>query len=152
MNALLRTVVVVLVVGLLTLGVFGLRLACFPGEFPESQDNEKFQRLKQATERRMEARQQAVQEYIAGRCTLAETMRRFQELDHEWPDFVTSNRKWWPSDEERHYRVLLSGVEGILQGQPEELAATLRRLEEDRQQLQAGRRTPSTAEIGSDEK
>jgi len=152
MNALLRTVVVVLVVGLLTLGVFGLRLAYFPGQFPESHDNEQFQRLRQATDRRMEARQQAVQEYIARRCTLEETMRRFQELDHEWPDYVTPNRKWWPPDEERHHRILIAGVEGILQGQPEELAATLHRLEKDRQQLQAGRRTPSTAEIGNDEK
>jgi hypothetical protein len=137
MNALLRTVVVALIVGLLTLGVFGLRLACFSWEFPESHDNEELQRLKQATDRRIEARQRAAQEYVARRCTLAETMRRFQELDHEWPDYVTPNRKWWPSDEERHYRILLSYIEGILQGQPEELAATLRRLETDHQQLQA---------------
>jgi hypothetical protein len=152
MNAPIRTVVVALVMGLLTLGVFGLRLACFSGEFPESHDSEKFQRLKQATDRRMEARQQAVREYIAQRCTLAETMRRFQELDHEWPDYITPNRKWWPSDDERYYRILLACVEGILKGQSEELAATLRRLEKDRRQLQVGRRTPSTAEIGKDEK
>ena len=152
MNAPLRTIVVALVVGLLTLGVFGLRLLCFSWEFPESHHNEKFLRLKQATDRRMEARQRAAQEYVAQRCTLAETMRRFQELDHEWPDYVTPNRGSWPSDEKRHYRVLLTCVEGILQGQPEEWAAVLGRLEKDYQQLQAGGRTPSTAEVGKDEK
>jgi hypothetical protein len=152
MNALLRTIVVALVVGLLTLGVFGLRLTCFSGELPESRHSEEFQRLKQATDRRMEARQQAVQEYIAQRCILAETMRRFRELDREWPDYVAPNRKWWPSDGERHYRILIACFEGILEGQAEESAATFRRLEKDRQQLQAGRRTPSTAEIGNDEK
>jgi hypothetical protein len=48
-------------------------------------------------------------------------------------------------DEERHYRVIGTYAEGILKGQPEELAAVLQRLEKEYQQLQAGRQTPSTA-------
>jgi len=147
MNAQFRTAVVAFVVGLLTLGVFGLRLAWSPSDLQrESRRVEELQRLRRAMDRRTEARQQAAQEWIAQRCTLAETMQRFQELDGEWPDYITLRRKWWPSDDERHYRVLLAHVGGALEGRPEELAGVLRRLEKDYQQLQASRRMPSFSE------
>jgi hypothetical protein len=47
------------------------------------------------------------------------------------------------SDEERYYGSILNYVDTILRGQPEKLAAVLRRLEKDYQQLQADRKIPS---------
>jgi septal ring factor EnvC (AmiA/AmiB activator) len=139
MNALLRTAVVALAVGLLTLGVFGLRFAWSPSDIlREIRRGEEIQGLRRITDRRTEARQKAVQEYIAQRRTLAETMQRFQESDHEWPYYDAVLWKC-SSDDEKHYRQLIGHVEGALEGRPEELAAVLRRLEKDYQQLQASR-------------
>jgi hypothetical protein len=153
MNALLRTTAVALVVALLTLGVFGPRFACSPGDYQtllqEIRRHEELQELEQTTSRREEAIRQATHDYIAQRCTLAETMQRVRELerevDQEWP-YLSSARKMSPlSDEERHYGVIISYVQTILYGRSGELATVLRRLEKDYQQLQTGRQAPSPA-------
>jgi Flp pilus assembly protein TadB len=141
MNALIRTTVVALVVGLLTLSVFALRMLYPPNEAQEDRRGEELQRLQRATLHRQEARRQAVQEWIARHRSLAETMERFQELDHDWPDYSEARlrEKLPESDVERHYRLILSYMRAELQGRSEELAAVLRRLENEYQQLQAGR-------------
>jgi hypothetical protein len=138
MNAPIRTAVVA---GLLTLGVFTLRFACSPADSQETRRGEELQKLQRATLRREQARRQAVQEWMAQRRSLAETMQRFQELDHDWPDYSEARlrEKLPESDVERHYRLILSYARAELQGRSEELATVLRRLENEYQQLQAGR-------------
>lgn len=150
MNAPIRTALVATIVGLLAVCVFGLRFGCSPSAFQkEIRRGENLERLKQATFRRVEARRQAVQEWIAQRYSLAETMQRFQEWEREWPDYSAIVRKTQTeSDEKRYYRIIGSHVEAVLQGRPEELASALCRLEKDYQQLQAGGQTPSTASSG----
>jgi hypothetical protein len=73
-------------------------------------------------------------------------MQRFQELDQEWPAYITKLRNTMSeSDEQRHYWVIFAYVEAALQERPEELAAARSRLEKDYRQLQDGRQTPSSA-------
>jgi hypothetical protein len=151
MNNLMRTAVCALVLGLLTLGVFTLRFAYSPGDWQEiNRRSEEIQRLEQAALRREEAMRQAARSYIAQRCTLAQTMQRWQELEQEfsqeWPVFRDILRRPHPmSDEERYYGLIMDNVEAVLRGQPEKLATVLRRLEKDYEQFQAGRAVPSTA-------
>ena len=98
--------------------------------------DEDLRRLERATLRRLESRRQAVQEWIAQRRTLTETMQEFQELEDEWPPpDLNLLRKKWPSDEARHYGLIQIYVEVILHERPEELAAALRRLESDYRKL-----------------
>jgi hypothetical protein len=151
MNPLLRTTAVALVVVLLALGVFGLRLACSPSDYQElvqaSRRREDLRERERASLRRRQLHEQAVQAWIAQRCTLAETMQRLQEGDREvaqeWPAY-TIKEKGWTSDEDRHYQLILTHVEEILPERPEELATARCRLERDYQQLQANRQRPST--------
>ncbi len=90
-----------------------------------------------------------MQEWIAQRCPLAETMQQFQEgdreLEQEWPAYYFTDQKEWASDEDRYYHLIRTYVEAILREQPEELATARCRLERDYQQLQANRQRPSTA-------
>jgi hypothetical protein len=152
MNAPIRTAVVALVVGLLTLGVFGLRFACSPGDYErflqESRRQEELRDLKQAISRREEAIRQATHDYIAERCTLAESIQRLRQLEQEWLPSADHNlvrETSGMSDEKRHYELIMNYVRSILRGRSEELATVVRRLEKDYQRLQAGRQTPSTA-------
>ena len=150
MNHLMHTAVCALVVGLLTLGCFTLRYAFSPGDVQELiRRSEQNQRLEQASLRRQEGKRRAAQAYIAQRCTLAQTMQRWQESEQgfgqEWPvfrDILQQPLPW--SDEERYYGSILAYVEVILRGQPEKLAAVLRRLEKEFQHLRADRKKPST--------
>jgi hypothetical protein len=150
MNNLMRTTVSILVLGLLTLGVFTLRFACSGGDWQEViRRSEELQRLDEATLRRQQAMRHATQAYIDQRYTLAQTMQRWheleQELGQEWPVYSNILRQKLTSlsDEERHYGGIMAQVEAILRGQPEKLAAVLHRLEKDYQQLRAGRKMPS---------
>ena len=65
MTALIRPAVLVIFVGLLSLGVLALRLAYSPNDDPESRLSQEVQRLRDATSCREEARQEAVREYLA---------------------------------------------------------------------------------------
>ncbi len=150
MNHLMHTAVCALVVGLLTLGCFTFHYAYSPGELQEIiHRSEEMQRVQQATLRHVEAMRQAAQAYIAQRCTLAQAMQRWQELEQElgqeWPLYRDILRLHLVpvSDEERHYGGIVANVRAILQGQPAELAAVLRRLEKEDQQLRTGRKMPS---------
>jgi hypothetical protein len=150
MNHLMHTAVCALVLGLLTLGCFTLRYAYSPGDFQEIiRRTEENERLEQAMLRRQQAARQAAQAYIAQRCTLAQTMQRWQQLEQqlgqEWPvyrDILWQQLPPMP-DEERHYGGIRVHVEVILRGQPAESAAVLRRLEREYQQLRADRKMPS---------
>jgi hypothetical protein len=139
-----------LVLGLLTLGCFTLRFAGSPGDFSEMlHRSEEIERLQQATLRREQAMRQAAQAYIAQRCTLAQTMQRWrqleQELGQEWPLYQDILRRHLTpiADEERHYEGIVAIVDAILRGHPEELVTVLRRLETEYQQLRAYRNRPS---------
>jgi hypothetical protein len=90
MNNRLQTADFALVLGLLTLGFLTLRFVHSPGDFQEMiRRSDELQRLHQATLRREQIMQQTVQASIAHRCTLAETIQRWQEaeqeLGQEWP-------------------------------------------------------------------
>ena len=159
MTALIRPAVLVIFVGLLSLGVLALRLAYSPNDDPESRLSQEVQRLRDATSCREEARQEAVREYLAQRITLAETIQQFQEWDHEWPDYssiaqrAVAEKAMWESDEERHYEAIIHYVSFlILKRRPLELPQVLQRLEKDFRQLQAGKRTPSTTTTEHTEK
>jgi hypothetical protein len=141
MNALLRTAVVGFVVGLLTVAVVTLRWTYSASDAQEQRRVEELDRLREATLHREEARRQAVQEWIAQRRSLAETMQRFQDLDHDWPDYHAAwlREKLPESEAERQYRQIVNYVKTVLQGRAEELAAVLCRLENEYRQLQAGK-------------
>jgi hypothetical protein len=150
MNNLMRTAVCALVLGLLALGFFTIRCTYSPGDLQEMiRRSEEIHRLERAMLRRHQAMRQAAQACIAQRCTLAETIQRWQELEQEMGQelpFYSVILRQHPiptSDEERHYGGILANIEAILRGQPEELAAVLRRLEKEYQQLLADRNRPS---------
>lgn len=150
MNPLLRTTVIALVVVLLALGVFGFRLACSPSDFQElvqeSRRKEALRERERAVLRRRQLYGQAVQDWIAQRCTLAETMQRLQEGDRELKqEWYARYSIRWASNEDRHYQLIHMYVEMILHERPEELATARCRLQRDYQQLQTNRRRPSTA-------
>lgn len=144
MNAMIRTTVIAFVMGLLAFGIFCFHMTCSLLGSSESRVRaEELRQLEQATFARAEARQQAAQEWISQRRTLAETMRRYKELEHQWPDYVTPQREYLLPDEERHYGIILVHVGLILEERPKELAAARRRLEKEYQQYQADRQTSS---------
>lgn len=139
MQTLLRTAAIALVVAApLTLWVLGLRFVSIPRGFREAaRREEEVERLEQALKRREEARYQAVQELLSQRCTLQETLRRFQTSNQEWPNIIAMARVALSeeSDEEIAYRLLRRYLEDALAKRPEESAAVLRRLENDYQQF-----------------
>lgn len=145
MNSLIRPVLVAGLASVLAVCFFGLPFVCSPVDVSAFQRGEEQEQLRRATNRRLEARHYMVRAVIERRCTLEEAIAQLQELDHEWPDYSASRSKVPVSREEWSYRFLRAEVEEALQDRPEELAAVLRRLEEDYRQLQAGRRTPGTA-------
>jgi hypothetical protein len=139
------TAIVLIVAVPLTLWAIGLHFALIPSGSQETVGRgQEVERLEQALKRREEARHQAVQELLAQRCTLKETLLRFQALNREWPDIIAMARvagaEW--SDEEIAYQLILKYVEMALSGQAEESTAALRRVEHDYQQLHAGSPRP----------
>jgi hypothetical protein len=147
MNAMIRPLIVGSFVGLLAAGLFSVRFACSPVDFREVDRSEDLEKRHKDTARRFEARQQLVQELIAQRRTLAEAIARFQEVDREWPEYTAAlpkrfGREW--VGEEKAYRYVLATVQDLLHDRPEEAAAVIGRLDKEYQQLQAGKRAPST--------
>jgi hypothetical protein len=135
---------VVFVIALLAFGVLGLLryTGVFSDVLNAGRDREELQQWQASIWRYRENQYQAVQEWIDQRSTLEHTMQRFQELDREyaqaWPSFSNMVQQRLPqSDEERHYLLIRGGVETLLHGRPNELAAAGRRLEQEYQQLQA---------------
>jgi hypothetical protein len=109
MNNRMQTAVCALVLGLLTVGFLTLRFAYSQGDFQEMiRRSEELQRLERVMLRREQAMRQATQAYIAQRCTLAETMERWRELEQElgqgWPPYqdILLQHLSPLSDEQRH--------------------------------------------------
>jgi hypothetical protein len=136
---------VVFVFALLAFGLLPMRYTgVFSDVLKAGRDHgELLQRL-ESNWRYRENQYQAVQEWIDQRCTLEETIQRFQEMDREYaqvrPCFPSTVYPRLPqSDEERYYLCILGRVESILngQGRAKELAVARRRLEQEYQQLQA---------------
>jgi hypothetical protein len=128
-------------------GVFAVSLKTFayPRFNGEAARREaEVEHLEQALKRREEARRQAVQELLSQRCTLKETLLRFQALNQEWPDIIVMARVAGAeeSDEEIAYRLILQYVQIALSERSEESAAALRRVENDYQQLHTGSPRP----------
>jgi hypothetical protein len=147
MNTIIRVWTIGAVAGVFVVCVFGLPFACSPEDSLESsRRKQQLDELHRAVEYRREAREQVVLELIAQRRTLVEAIQEFQELDHEWPDFSAAPpQKPAEGAQERKYQHIRELVEALLHDRPEELAKVLRRLEQDYQQLHAGRPTPPPA-------
>jgi hypothetical protein len=153
MPLLLRTSALGFILGLLAVGVFGLRCACLPSEEMREMMKtihraEEVTRLNQAAQRRLEGKHQAVQAWMSQRCTWEETMQRMQELDEEmeeaWPGYTRMIGRITPlSAEQRRYQCVFHYVKTVLRERPEELAEVLRRLEKDSQRSPPG--NPSSA-------
>jgi hypothetical protein len=145
MNPLIRTATIAIVVSVLAVCVVSLRFACPPVDLSAIRRNEELEQLREATFRRLEARRRVVREVIDRRCTLAEAVERFEELDQEWPDYreVDPRIRALGSREEWSYRRILVIVEEILHDRPEEASAVLRRLEKEYQHQRVGEPLPS---------
>jgi hypothetical protein len=93
MNAVLRPAIVVVVMFPLAVCLFCLRSCLDSMDFrpimQEVRRTEEMQHVQQATLRHEDGMRQVAQAYIAQRCTLAQAMRRWQELEQElgqeWP-------------------------------------------------------------------
>ena len=146
MNSQFRPAIVAVALGLLAVGVLGLRLACTSADLSAVHRNEELEQLREATFSRVEVRQRVVRQVIDRRRTLAEALERFQELDREWPDFSgqASEARAGRTEDEWAYQHILVIVEESLRERPEKAAAVLRRLEKEYRQLHADRQTPST--------
>jgi hypothetical protein len=149
--------------GVLALGVVSFDPAC-PLTFPPQWDsakspslaeqlarNEQLKQLHGASFRRLAAKWQIAKEVIAGRCSLAEALEQFRDLDLQWPDIRTGFTKpedLWMSEDEWDGRAVLEQVRQVLADRPDEAAAVAGRLEKELQQLLAERkkRLPAPAE------
>ena len=148
MNPLIRTATIAIVVSVLAVCVVSLRFACTPADLSAIRSairrNEELEHLREATFRRLEARRRVVREVIDRRCTLAEALERFEELDQEWPDYrEVDSRLRALGSREWSYRRILVIVEEILHDRPEEASAVLRRLEKEYQHQRVGEPLPS---------
>jgi hypothetical protein len=135
-------VIVLVLAAPLTLWAIGRHFASIPSSSQETaRRDQEVGRLVQAHKRRDEARKQAVQELLSQRCTLPQTLQRFQELNREWPDMIVMARvaRAKESDEQIAYRLILAYVEMALSEQSEELVVVLHRLKNDYQKLQNDR-------------
>jgi hypothetical protein len=139
MSAQLRPAVLVMALAPLAVSALGLSFTRGPVDFREARRAEELQQLERATLSREESRRQVAQEVLAGQCSLSEAIAWFRDLEREWPDYGTPLGREWHTDEERHYRHIVVIVRYLLRGQPEEEAAAVRQLEEDYQQVRAGR-------------
>jgi hypothetical protein len=133
---------------LLATSFFTFRYACSPADELETiRRREELQRLERATFEREEARRQIVCVWIARQCTLVEMIAKFQEWDHQWPDYSNSARLTM-EDDKRRYQQIAGYLDEVLHDRPEEVAAILRRLEKEYPRLQAGKpvSSPLTAD------
>jgi hypothetical protein len=100
--------------------------------------NEQLKQLHEASFRRLEAKWQIAKEVIAGRCSLAEALEQFRDLDLQWPDIRTGFTKpedLWMSEDEWDGRAVIEQVRQVLGDRPAEAAAVAGRLEKELQQL-----------------
>ncbi len=150
MNAVLRLALVVLVVVLLAVCLLGLRFGCNSTDLVrivrEAYLNEELEQSRGTIFHRIDAREETARQLIAQRCSLRQALARFQALDGEWPEHFAElsrrhGRTW--SDAEKNYQYLVALVKNLLDDQPEETAAALRRLEKEYQQLGVGKQKPS---------
>jgi hypothetical protein len=158
MNTLIRSVTVVTVAVLLAVCVFGLCFAFDPTEWQKYiraiRQREQLQQFQRAMSRHVEAKEHVLREVIAQRCSLGRGIARWQELDREWlqeverewPDaaigFRLMRRQAW-TDPAHYFHCFTRRATEQLRDRPEEAAAVLRRLEEEYEQLRAGRQAPS---------
>jgi hypothetical protein len=145
MSELLRPVIFGCSLGLLGVGVFGLRFACNLPDFREEFRSAKLAEMRRTTLTRLEARDQVVRNLIAQRYSLAEAINQFRELDRQGPGIV-SKAETGQSRQEKNYQFIHLMVEDVLQDHPERASLVLRRLERDYEKLRAERQTPSTTE------
>jgi hypothetical protein len=136
MHALLRTFLVVVLVGLAALSVFIFHDACSQRDWlRESRRREELQGREEISWRHRNSLYQAIQTWLDRRWTLRETLSRFQELEQEelaqdWPSLRGILREsLLKSGEERYCRVIQAHLPVILHDRPQELTAALRRLE-----------------------
>jgi hypothetical protein len=146
MNTTIRPALVVAFAVLLGACVSGLYFVYDPDDLRvlirSVRRGEELDQLRRAASRRLESKEQAVQELISQRCTLREALARLQELDREWlqelerdwPDCTREMRKYlsqiW-SDPEYHYGQIADMVKDLLSDRPQDKATVLRRLEKD---------------------
>ena len=145
MDSPMRALLIVGVVSVLALYILGLSFVCSLADVPIDHSSEELEQLREASCRRVEERQQAVRQLIDGRCTLAEVLNQFLELDGRWPDYREKTPEV-PNEgqrEERSYRYVRAEVEEMLRDRPEEAAVVLRRLKHEYQQWRAGDPVPS---------
>jgi hypothetical protein len=145
MNAMMRLVIVGGFMGLLAVGVFSLRFACTPADLREDIRSTQLAEMRRASDARLEARDQVVRDLIAQRCTLAEAIEQFLELDRQWPDLI-SKVPAGRSHEERIYEHIRLRVKDVLRDHPEQASIVLCRLEQEYEKLRTERPTPSAAE------
>ena len=143
MNAMMRPVILGCFMGLLAVGVFGLRFACTPIDFREDLRSAELDKMRRANRDRRQARDHVVRALIAARCTLAEAIAQFLELDRQWPE-VISKVLAYRFQEERVYQNLRLRVQEMLHDHPDQAAIVLRRLEREYEKLRSERQTPST--------
>ena len=160
MNQLIRLTFGLLCLGLLALGITVSHLACplrwdgdnRPSITEERGREEKLKQLHDATRRRLEAKRQVAGEVIARRRSLAEAIEQFQVLDQEWSSIPFRNRTPEELGMSEEYewdgRLVIDQVRQILVNRPAEAAEVASRLENELQDLLAGRkmRRPAPAE------
>jgi hypothetical protein len=147
MIALIRTVIAGGVMALLATSFLAFRYACSPADELETIGRrEELQRLERATFEREEARRQMVRVWIARQCSLVEMIAKFQEWDHQWPDYGNSTRLMM-EDDKRRYQQIAGYIDEVLHDRPEDLAAILRRLEKEYSRLKVGKPAPSPGTV-----
>lgn len=134
MNAIMRLVSVGCFMGLLAVGVFGLRLACTPMDLREVNRSAELEDMRRATDARLKAKDQVVSHLIAQRHTLAEAIEQFLELDRQWPDLVSKVQDS-QSQQERTYQYIRWKIENKLHDRPDQASIVLRRLEQEYEKL-----------------
>jgi hypothetical protein len=143
MSAAMRPVIFGCSIGLLGVGVFSLRFACTAPDFREDIRGAKLAEMWRDTSTRLDARDQVVRDLIAQRCTLAEAIEQFVELNPPWPDLLPQVPSG-QSPQEKSYQYIRFMVEDALQDHPEQASIVLHRLEREYEQFRAERQTPGT--------
>jgi hypothetical protein len=162
MSKLLRLAAAVLCVGVLALGAVFFDPAClhtYPALWdPIRRDSmaetlarsELLKQLHEASYRRLGAKWQIAKEVIAGQRSLAEAMEQFRALDRQWPDLRSESKRpedLWMSEDEWDGRAVIDQVRQVLADRPAEADAAAGRLEQELQQLLAGRKKRPPAPV-----
>jgi len=117
-----------------------------PGVTPEAE----WARRLEATDRRIAAKEEAVQELLAGRRNLDEVAAFFAQVDGTDPDLLRWLRYHYPgkSDKERRWRQVVGYARAVLQreGDPDKERSVLARLEAERNRLIRSEEGPQPAQ------